>query len=95
MGAGEGALGVALGDGTEDEIGDAVGHLVVGVDEGSGREDVDDAAFGGDDIDGVPSAGIGGNEVVGVDEHRPQRQGLLARMVIGRLKRPNLHGHHP
>ena len=32
LGAGEGALEVALGDGTEDEIGDAVSHLVVGVD---------------------------------------------------------------
>ena len=30
LGAGEGALGVALGDGTENEVGDAVGHLVLG-----------------------------------------------------------------
>ena len=60
-----------------------MGHLVVGVDDGGGREDVDDAALGGDDIDGAPSAGIGGNEVVGVDDHQPPRRGLLARMVIG------------
>ena len=45
-------------------------------------------------IDGAPDAGIGGNEVAGVDDHRPPRQGLLARMVIGRVKRPNPHGHH-
>ena len=83
MGAGEGALGVALGDGTENEIGDAVGHLVVGVNDGGRREDIDDATLGGDDIDGAPSAGVGGNEVVGVDDHRPPRQGLLARMVVG------------
>ena len=83
LGAGEGALGVALGDGAENEVGDAVGHLVVGVDDGSGREDVDDAALGGDDMDGAPSAGIGGNEVVGVDDRQLPRRGLLARMVIG------------
>ena len=34
------ALGVALGDGTKHHVGDAVGHLVVGVDDGSGREAV-------------------------------------------------------
>ena len=73
MGSCEGAFGVALGDGTEDEVGDAVGHLVVGV---------DDAAPGDDDIDGAPNAGIGWNEVVGIDDHQPPHRGLLTGMVI-------------
>ena len=82
LGAGEGALGVALSDGTENEVGDAVGHLVVGVDDGSGGEDVDDTAIGGDDIDGAPGAGIGRDEIVGVDNYQHPRRGLRARMVI-------------
>ena len=45
---------------SEDAVGDAVSHLVVGVDDGSGREDVDDAPLRGDYIDGAPSAGVGG-----------------------------------
>ena len=60
-----------------------LGHLVVGVDDGSGRKDIDHAALGGDDIDGAPGAGIGGNEVVGVDDRQPLRRGLLTRTVIG------------
>src|SRR5262249_43899154 len=48
-------------------VGDAVGYLVVGIDDRRRKRGVHDTALGGPDLDGAPAAGIGWNEIVRVD----------------------------
>ena len=77
------ALGVALNRGTEDEISDAVGHFVAGVDGGCGRENVDRAALRATTSTAHQVPELGWMRSVGSMIINDTAEGLLTRMVTG------------